>query len=422
MKSIEGWYVSYALLGLSAAGLLPILLPLLAGRSGGAAEIGAVMAAFSLGGLTAPLWGWLADRFRLHQWLLTGGLAGTAAGAALFPLAFSFGLRAALAFLAGAGLAAGSTMANLFIVEVRPREEWDSRIGWLQTFFGGGQVIGLVLAGLIGQTAPEKGMQLAGGAAVIAIIPALSGTRVDFALLRERRPALARHVHHAEWPISSPQHLYHHLDIGRVGAMLRGVETPFGLFLVAWLLGFSGSAAMFSLYPVLMERLYEIEPAASSAGFALAAGLGLMLYAPAGRWSEKRGAGVVFQYGLVLRIAAFGALIALPFSALPGRGPIAMLLFLVIVLAWSLLSVSSTALVASLSTQAEGEAMGVFNAVTALSGVIGAGLGGWLAQAWGYGTIPVMGVAGTASGLLIMLILSRRGPLSGPTSTEEVHQ
>jgi len=170
-----------------------------------------------------------------------------------------------------------------------------------------------------------------------------------------------------------------------------------------------------------MEHLYGVRPAASAAGYAVAAGVGLILYAPSGRWSARRGARAVFQYGLSLRVAAFAALIILSLATLPGRGWVAMLLFFTIVLAWSLLSVSSTALVASLATRGEGEAMGVFNAVTALSGVIGAALGGWLAEARGYGAVPVMGIAGTASGLLIMLTLSRRGPVSGQKSSEEVH-
>jgi DHA1 family tetracycline resistance protein-like MFS transporter len=420
MKWIEHWYVSYALLGLSAAGLLPILLPLLAGRTGGAAEIGMVMAAFSLGGLTAPLWGDLADRFGVHQWLLVGGLAGTAAGAAMFPFSVSFVLQVALAFLSGAGLAASSTVANLFIVEVRPREEWDSRIGWLQTFYGGGQVIGLVLAGMIGQNAPEKGMWLAGGTAGVAILPALLGTRMDATLLRDRRPALSRPAHHAEWPVASPQHVYHHLDVHRLAAIFREIETPFWLFLAAWLLSFSGSAAMFSLYPVLMEHLYGVLPRASSIGYAVAAGLGLVLYAPAGRWSDRKGPQSVFRVGLALRIAAFAALIALFLVALPSRGWIAMLVFLFVVLAWSLLSVSSTALVACLSTQREGEAMGAFNAVTALSGVIGAALGGLLADSWGYSAVPVIGITGTLCGFLIMTRLFRHASKSGKTPSEEI--
>jgi predicted MFS family arabinose efflux permease len=73
------------------------------------------------------------------------------------------------------------------------------------------------------------------------------------------------------------------------------------------------------------------------------------------------------------------------------------------VLAWSLLSVSSTALVASLSPENEGEGMGIFNAVTALSGVIGAAVGGWAANLWGYAAIPIMGIIGVGAGLIMLL-------------------
>lgn len=420
MKWVESWYISYALLGLSAAGLVPILLPLLVERTGGAVHIGVIMAAFSLGGITAPIWGGLADRFRLHQWLLIGGLLGTAAGAVVFTFTLSFPLRIGLALLSGIGLAASSTVANLFIVEVHPQVEWDARIGWLQTFYGGGQVFGLVLAGLTGQTAPEKGLWLAGVMAVAAVIPALTGTRQDSTLLIRRRPVLSHPAHHSEWPVSSPQHLYLHLSLKRLGKILQGIESSFGLFLIAWLLSFSGSAAIFSLYPVLMQHLYGVLPGASSAGYAVAAGVGLILYAPAGSWSAKKGPLPIFRDALGLRIAAFLALTILAMAPFAVRGWPAMMFFLLVVLAWSLLSVSSTALIASLSPQNEGEGMGLFNAVTALSGVIGAVLGGWVASLWGYVTIPVMGIVGAASGFLIMLIKFNSHPES--QKGEEAHQ
>jgi len=49
---------------------------------------------------------------------------------------------------------------------------------------------------------------------------------------------------------------------------------------------------------------------------------------------------------------------------------------IVVILSWSLLSVSGTALTARLSQGEEGEGMGLFNATTALAGVTGAALGG----------------------------------------------
>ncbi|HTF99554.1 MAG TPA: MFS transporter, partial [Nitrospirota bacterium] len=358
-----------------------------------------------------PVWGRLADRFRLHRVLLMSGSACIAAGAISFPLTSSLALGTGLALLSGIGLAASSTVANLFIVEARPRREWDDRIGWLQTFFGGGQVLGLVLAGLLGQSAPDKGMLLAGAVAGIAIIPAALETRQDAGFLESRRPVLFRSVHRTEWPVGSPQHLYHHPDLLRLATVLRRVESPFGLFLAAWLVSFAGSTAIFSLYPVLMQQLYGVEPARSAAVYAVAAGLGLVLYAPSGKWSEKKGPQSMLRYGLALRIAAFTVLTVLTLLPVPSRGPFAMTFFPVIVLAWSLLSVSSTALVAVLTPQNEGQGMGVFNAVTALSGVIGAAAGGWAASLWGYEAVPVLGGAGAAAGMAIMLKLFPAGPV-----------
>jgi len=421
MKWVESWYISYALLGLSAAGLVPILLPLLVSQANGAADIGLVMAAFSMGGLTAPIWGGLADRFHLHQRLLIGGLFETALGAAVFPFTVSLFPRIGLAFLSGIGLASASTVANLFIVEGHPEPEWDARIGWLQAFYGSGQVMGLVIAGLIGQRKPEFGLWLAGGIGVAAIIPAMIGTRQESAVLLQRRPVLLHPAHHAEWPSGSPQHLYHYLNMQGIRTFFTPFRTSFGLFLIAWLLSFSGSAAFFSFYPVLMKKVYGVLPGLSSTGYALAAGLGLVLYAPAGTWSIKRGTLPVLRDALVLRIAAFLALTILAIVSFPGRGWLALLFFLFVVLAWSLLSVSSTALVAGLSPKNEGEGMGIFNAVTALSGVIGSVMGGWTANLWGYVAIPIMGIIGVGAGFIV-LIFTRFDTHAVIQGHKEVHQ
>ncbi len=90
----------------------------------------------------------------------------------------------------------------------------------------------------------------------------------------------------------------------------------------------------------------------------------------------------VVQIGLVLRLLAMAALLAvivahrLNWSSLGA--------FAVIVIAWSLLSVSSTGLVARISPVGEGSGIGIFNAATAMAGVIGAAAGGWAAGRWGY--------------------------------------
>jgi MFS transporter, DHA1 family, tetracycline resistance protein len=131
---IEPWYMAYALLGASVAGLAPILLPLVVHERGGAAHVGWVVAAFNFGGLTAPLWGSLADRYRLHRWLAIGGSIVASVGLAAFPFTSSPIAWAGLALLQGMGAIGAATVANLFVVEAHPEDEWEERLAWLQTF------------------------------------------------------------------------------------------------------------------------------------------------------------------------------------------------------------------------------------------------------------------------------------------------
>ncbi|HUI70620.1 MAG TPA: MFS transporter [Spirochaetia bacterium] len=405
MMWIEGWYVSYALLGASAAGILPILLPIIVSGSSTASQVGLVMAAFSFGGLTAPLWGKLADARRLHTALLSGGLAFTAFACAAFMFFSAPFARIVLALFQGIGIAAASTTANLFIVEAHPRSEWDARIGWLQTFYGGGQVAGLLLAGILAQADSLIGLMVAAGLVAVAVFPALLATPRLPEHTGQQRPALTHPARHAEWPATSPQRMYHHLT-GRANFRLLSLsgDASFPLFLLGWFLSFAGSAAFFSLFPIVMQHAYGVGPALSSAGFAVSAGLGLLLYAPAGRWSQGKPLRVL-RWGLGARLAAYSAIALLFFVERSLSGFLALGLFLVVVLAWSALSVAGTAVVAEMfsSRASEGEGLGLFNAVTAFAGVAGSVAGGWTAAAWSYGSVPIVALVGTAAGLAVLL-------------------
>ncbi len=409
-KWIEGWYWSYALLGVSAAGLLPILMPLSAASGGSAALAGVVMAAFSLGGLAAPLFGGLADRKGLHRAVLMGGLGLTAAASVIFPLAGRAGIIPA--FFQGAGIAAASTAANLFIVETHPKAEWDSRIGWLQTFYGVGQVAGLLLAGALSAAPPCVGVWTAAGLSAAAIIPAALFTPTVRALSRARgkRPVTSP-ARHPEWPAHSPHRSYHHADAGAFKALASISSPSLWIFLAGWFLSYCGSAAFFSLYPVVMGRGYGVAPGISSVIFAAAAGLGLLLYIPAGKWTDAGGPRLVLEAGLAVRLGAYLLLTAaIGVGAAAGalRAGTAMVLFPVVVLAWSPLSVAGTALTAEMAPRNEGEGIGIFNAMTAAAGMAGALLGGGAAAVLGYTAVPAVAGIGAAAGM-ILLVFVRAG-------------
>lgn len=403
-QRVELWYLAYALLGATMAGLAPILLPLTVSRSGNAADVGLAMAAFNLGGLTAPVWGSLADRYRLHRRLLAGGLAVTAVGLAVFGFATVPLAWFSLALLTSIGAAASATVANLFIVEAHPQSEWDERIGWLQTFYGAGLVVGLSLAGVLSQVDLRGGVWVAAALTAAAILPGWLATHTPTELLTPR-PVLLHPARQGEWAHGSPQRLFHHVNLTALKQSRSALLSPFGLFLLTWLLSFGGAAALFSLYPVWMQQVFAIEPGLSSLAFAVAAGLGLALYAPAGVWSEHAGPNRVLKIGMGLRLIAFLSLSILALTHSNLTGWLALSSFAIIVLAWSLLSVSGTAITARIAPVGEGPGMGIFNGITAIAGVAGAALGGWMAGRLGYAAVSVFAAVGAACGLSLALVI-----------------
>ena len=103
------------------------------------------MAALNIGGLMAPLWGSVADRYGIHRGLLSGGLIITSIALAALSFTNTFAFWLGLALIQGIGMFGAMTVGNLFIVEIYPKAEWSERIGWLQTFNSGGQVCGICL-------------------------------------------------------------------------------------------------------------------------------------------------------------------------------------------------------------------------------------------------------------------------------------
>ena len=407
-KWIEPWYLVYALMGLIVAGLVPVLIPLVVNETGNAPLVGVVVAAVSLGGLTSPLWGSLADRYRTHRLLLAAGMLFASIALAAFAFTTQPAIWIPLAVIEGLGTASAATIANLFVVEAHPQPEWDQRIGWLQTFYGIGQVTGLLLAGVLSQTDFRIGLWVAAGLGAFAAILGWLTTKTPPAQ-PGLEPLLIHPVKHAESTMISPQRLFHAPKWVGIGDLGRTLRSPFGVFLGAWLLAFAGPAAVFSQYPLLMQKVYGVTPATSSVAFAIIAALGLTLYTPAGNWSDRRGPGRILRISLGLRLIAFVGMFWLVFMPASGAtGLLALIAFAFVVWAWSLMSVSGTALAARLSPTGEGQGLGVFNAITAAAGIIGALLAGWAAGVWGYGSIVALALIGVALGLGLSLLVDKK--------------
>jgi predicted MFS family arabinose efflux permease len=421
---IEPWYLAYALVGVTIGGIAPILLPLEVASAANATAVGLVMSALGLGELASALCGDLADRLRWHRQVFVGGALVTAAAFLGFPLLSNTTAWVALALLIGLGTAATNTISNLLIVEVHPPAEWDTRIGWLQTCYNAGLVCGLLLAGVLSGWPFAISLSVTAAIAALAVVAGWVTMAAPSRALRRRpvRAAAARrstrlqampqrfleHLHVSPaWVRSAPHRLFHYLYLSprtlrRLAAHFR---SQFALFLVIWLLCNTGPAAVYALYPVLMEQAFGIPPGPSSFALAVSAAIGIAMYSPSGAWAHRFGATRVLQVGLAVRLAALLALLGLGWATFGDRAWLAIPAFIILDQAWALLSVSGTVLASRLAPTSQGEGMGLFNTAAALASLVGAAAGGWVADRAGYPAVWVFGIVGVAGALLLAVWL-----------------
>jgi MFS family permease len=430
LRLIEPWFAPFALLNGAALGLTPILLPLAASRDG-VGHVGLVMGAFNLGAFAAPVVGSIADRFHAHRALAVACAAAMALSLWLFPLSGP-AWQLALALADGAGFAGAVTVANLLIVERRPRAEWDRRLGMLEAALSVGQGAMLFVSAWLATLSARDGLFLAAivpAAAIplaavliprMAVSPAAERPAADpagghppgAATPDEEPHRLATAGLVGEWGPASPSRVHHLARRGPfVGASaLRG---PLGWMLAAWIPAYAGSAVIFALYPVLFEHAFGVPASSSSLAFAIIVLVSLPLFPLAAAVSQRRGPAVAMAGALAARVVLLTAMAAF---AAAGRVPVVLPLaaFAGIMFAWSFLSVASPELTGQLLPGAEGDAQGLLNASSGIAGLLGSVLGGVVAGHLGYAAALGLGAGATALGLGIFVTTTmRRRPTQG---------
>jgi len=407
---ISVWFLSYALLGAISSGLLPILLPLMiVGLTHHLSWVAYVMGGFNLGLLSSPLWGFLADSKQWHRPVFLAGFLMLIIALALMPFLPGLLPWSLLALLAGAGTSAVATVASLFIVEFDPKDHWEPRLGWLQTFNGAGQVVGLLVAGAF-----VANFKMGLICSALALIPAiwlgakgLPAAAKNFDWSAEIGNQMRQEI---DWRMLAnfgrPELLgggimrfSHHLSL-RGGKRFKEVlSTRFGRFLFSWSAVAFGVAAFFAYFPVAMQKAYSVAPALTSSVYAVTAAVALVLYSVGGQLSGKFGAGRVYRWSLIGRLLGFALLLAVFFTPVP-KTFVALLGFALIIAVWPLQSISGTTLTARLTPFSQGAAMGLFNASGAVATVLGTFLGGPLVQFIGYPALSAMAIVGIILGWL----------------------
>jgi MFS family permease len=410
---VAPWYLAYAILGLITSGMLPFLMPLMvASTTGKPGLIAYVIGAYNIGLLAAPLLGKLAQRYQLFRPVFFSGFIALTLGLGAATQISTFGGWVPLALLCGLGAGAVATVAPLFVVDFTPKDEWDARIGWLQSFNGGGQLVGLLIAGLIAQGPLDYGFWVAAGLSALAILVGHFGLPSDKQPHRTRLPPLAwgrlMSGFHSDPAIGGLLHHSHNLHGEALRSLPKSLGGAFGRFLLAWAAIHFGVAPFMAYYPLIMNDVYNIPPTTTATLYALAMTVGIGLFVWAGRAARQYGPRIVFRLGLAVRLAGFGILAALALISPWSEPAAAMVGFILVVLAWPVLSVSGTGLAARMAPPiGEGAAMGLLAASSAIATLSGTILTGPLVEAFGYQVIPPIAIIRLLSAAALMS--KRRG-------------
>jgi len=381
------WYWGYAFQGLVVLGFLPILLPLFTSRMLSPASVGVVVAAVYAGQLTAPILGSLAEKWKCYGATFLSGYGLIGAGFLGIVLFHSLSFWVLMAFLIGVGSAATNTIGGVYIVENFPKDSWDRRIGWMQTFYGAGQALG-VFAMSIFSGVPVYAM----GICAFAMIPGfllsywwIPGYYRKIGDQTIRGHSMVRH----SLPGSQQ---YHQLRLRSFTHWVKKWDTPFTLYLASWFLLMLGTFMIYNLYPLLMESSYQIAPRVSSLFFAVGAGIGVAVYPISGIAAKRIGNNWVLLIGYLFTFASVFILGLCAYSTFSSILIfwLAALAVALLTIAWSPLIVGGTAEAATLSIVEEGEALGLFNATTAVASIIAAVMAGRLADSFSYNLVAIV--------------------------------
>jgi hypothetical protein len=155
---------------------------------------------------------------------------------------------------------------------------------------------------------------------------------------------------------------------------------------------FVAITAVLTMFPLALTRAFGGSAGLPATTYAFATAGSLAIYLLAATIAKQRGARLVLRAGFAARAVAI-ALMAVAFLPWIDSVPLALAGFVVLVIAWPLLGVSGTALVAQLARGEKGEGLDLFNASSSFAGAVGEFLGGWAMEMAGYGIVCMLGAA-----------------------------
>jgi len=398
MKRIPSWYWSFGVINI-ALGIFSQLLPLYAYFLGAkAGEVGLLAAVGSATTIVASLfWGKVADKTSNHRPLVLLSFFGLALVYAV--LAFLGDVRPLFALNAGATFfwTSAGTVSTLLVLATFSRTQWERELGLFNAVSGMGWTAGLVLgalwttilARLVGEAWSLRSL------ALVAALMAMGAGTMALRFLPKFPSSIQGHglqwltaavgTFVAELRRYGPLQLLGAFNPVQLFRFFQG-RTAFGPELVLCYYGeflsFVAFALVFAPFPVFLRQNLGWPNELVFSLYVAHHLVSIFAYRWARRTIERFGHRPALALALFLRVGIFVGFAAVGAGAPKSLLPI---FFGLAGLSWSFFQLSTMALVSRLSPPAlRGQGLGIYNALSGLGNVVGASLGGFLADGFGF--------------------------------------
>ena len=337
-----------------------------------------------------------------------------------------------LTVLVGAISVAGVAVSSTLIMDTSPAEEWDEAFGRFNQVGGwglvGGRLVGLAwitYATLwLGNESAQRSLWLISGG--LSILGALAAWRLVPSPRNAKPRPPRRHspslLGHTGYPLVERlrflPHTIHYLPSLNPARLLshgagRGwtsLRQPLNAYYLASFALFSGSVLGYTPFAV-WQRQALLEP---TSGVFLMGMINSMAAAFAYRWvgtqMRQHGSMGIQIVAVSLRVLVFGGFATMAWMGI--RGPVSLTLLLVLQIisgiSWAGIAVAGNITVAHLAYKgSEGTCVGSYNSFVGLGSIVGALLGGYIAEWFGFAATFVMGATGIAVATLLMIGVRR---------------
>ncbi len=420
------WLWSFFLANV-AGGISSLLVPLYVYFLGGSAgDVGAITALSSLAGVLGGLiWGRAADRTMSRRIFIVLGFGGFGSFYLFLPLVRHVGGLFWLSSGANFLWMAQAVVASLLILERLPQADWEEGLGRFNRYAAFGWMVGLgfgslwtgLLPGTIGEGWALRALGVftglaAGGAALWICLSLPEPTRPKL-----ERTFVGTVVAVGNFLVErfryAPARLYYLLGPRQILRLLQG-KTRLGPELTLYFYGILLASTAFSIFfvplPLYLRGKLGIPSGLVFALYIFHHGMNALSYSWGRRLITRIGHRPTQALGLTARMILF------PLFSLLGRGTASMALipvfFMLTGITWALFQLSGMAIVSRLAPKgAKGEAMGIYNSLLGLGGMVGAAAGGFLADRLGYAAAFI--AAGALIFLSLPIILLESHPLPG---------